>query len=104
MFPHCCSQSSLQIAIAKVAYIGKWPMKDWRGRDLDEVRRRRAGVPMSDKWACVEFRGDWTLRCIQHYFFKTHIVFFGGVCPQVGGFCLLNFSPLTGSFTLSSGG
>jgi len=46
---------------AQVAYIGKWPLKDWRGQDLDEVRRRRAGSDMADRWACVEYRGDWNL-------------------------------------------
>ena len=45
-----------------MAYIGRWPCKDHRGNDLDDVRKRRAGASMSDRWAVVEYRGDWILE------------------------------------------
>lgn len=43
----------------QVAFIGRWPGKGPRGQDLDPSRRKRAGTPMSDRWAVVEYRGDW---------------------------------------------
>lgn len=45
----------------QVAYIGKWPGKGPQGEDLDEVRKKRAGTPLSDHFAVVEYRGDWIL-------------------------------------------
>lgn len=47
--------------MAKVAFIGKWPSKGAHGEDLDQTRQSRAGTPLSDRFAVVEFRGDWIL-------------------------------------------
>lgn len=44
---------------AQIAYVGKWPAKGPQGEDLDECRRKKAGTSLSERFAVVEFRGDW---------------------------------------------
>ncbi len=44
---------------AEVAYMGVWPNTGPNGEELDMVRRTKAGRPMKESYATVEFRGDW---------------------------------------------
>lgn len=47
---------------AQVSFVGKWPSKGPRGEDLDRTRRLKAGSAMADRFAVVEWRGDWILH------------------------------------------
>jgi len=42
-----------------VAYIGIWPGTGPDGELLDANRRAKSNKPMANKFATVEYRGDW---------------------------------------------
>ena len=44
----------------RVCFIGKWPGKGPHREDLDETRQKQAGTPLSEHFAVVEYRGDWS--------------------------------------------
>ena len=49
-----------------MAFGGMWPTCDLEGRPVTNSKANRlAGTPMADKWAVVEYRGDWKLGPIE---------------------------------------
>lgn len=63
------------VATLEVSFAGVWPSCDVDGKRLtDDKSLRRAGTPMSDKWACTEHRGDWKLGLIAGNIWQQMII------------------------------